>query len=52
MLLVGSTDSITDLSKAYFGVNTEKISGSYLLTGTSHHKTSNSTVRVQIGTAN
>lgn len=46
----GATDPIKDLSKAYFGVSTEKISGSYLLTGTSSQN-SNSTVRVQIGTA-
>lgn len=45
-----ANDSITDLAKAFFGVNTEKISGSYLLTGVSSQN-SNSTVRVQIGTA-
>jgi len=43
-------DSITDLAKAYFGVSTERISGSYLMTGISSQN-SNSTVRVQIGTA-
>ena len=42
-------DKTSDLSKAYFAVNTEKISGgsNYLLTGISSQNT-NATVRVQI----
>jgi hypothetical protein len=48
--VVVGEDSVTDLAKAFFGVSTEKISGSYLMTGISSQN-SNSTVRVQIGTA-
>jgi hypothetical protein len=43
-------DSVRDLSKATFGVSTEKLDGSYLLTGVSSMN-SNSTVRLNIGTA-
>lgn len=44
-----ASDSVTNMSKAYFGVSTEKISGSYLLTGISSMN-SNITVRLNIGT--
>ena len=44
------SDSVTNLSKAFFGCSLEKISGSYLLTGISSMN-SNITVRVNIGTA-
>lgn len=44
------SDSITNLSKAFFGVSTEKVCGSYLLTGISSMN-SNITARLNIGTA-
>jgi hypothetical protein len=44
------SDDIRDLSKATFGCSTEKIDGSYMLTGVSSMN-SNSTIRLNIGTA-
>jgi len=43
-------DPVDDLSKATFGVSTEKLDGSYMLTGVSSMN-SNSTIRLNIGTA-
>ena len=43
-------DAADDLSKATFGVSTEKLDGSYMLTGVSSMN-SNSTIRLNIGTA-
>jgi len=44
------SDDVRDLSKATFGCSTEKLDGSYLLTGVSSMN-SNSTIRLNIGTA-
>lgn len=45
-----ASDDVRDLSKATFGCSTEKIDGSYMLTGVSSMN-SNSTIRLNIGTA-
>mgnify|MGYP006883078155 CR=1 FL=1 len=45
-----NADPVDDLSKATFGVSTEKLDGSYMLTGVSSMN-SNSTIRLNIGTA-
>lgn len=45
-----NADAVDDLSKATFGVSTEKLDGSYMLTGVSSMN-SNSTIRLNIGTA-
>ena len=44
------SDAVDDLSKATFGCSTEKLDGSYMLTGVSSMN-SNSTIRLNIGTA-
>lgn len=45
-----NADGVDDLSKAYFSVSTEKIDGSYLMTGVSSQN-SNATTRVSLNTA-